>query len=284
MLIYYDDKGFSQGIIYLRQENIRHFINKAKQNNEIISFNSNVTLPNLNKSFNVELMFDVPSFKHKVNMDCLNCDKVHAGGSCCDGAPIYPFGVDTLKPLIFEGKLIPYVRKEYQPLLKTCQITKSLNLIYDYERQTFKPVTNLNNQVECPLRATDRCGLHKYLLDNNIPYYIGKCCTWLYPSDVIVELDKHLQPTMVFSFICCGRTLDITRWGIYGYPRHCIEDNLNEKIEKQENKILNSQLICDKTKYFKSSDYKPAYKVFQEEFSYLIGEQNYKQFLDKVSI
>lgn len=284
MLIYYDDKGFSQGIIYLKQESIFHFINKAKANNEIIAFNADVTLPNFKESFNVELMFDIPSFKHKVNMDCLNCDKVHTGGSCCDGVPIYPFGVSTLEPLIFEGKLIPYVKKEFQTLLKTCQIQKSLDLIYDYHRQTFRLIRNAEDQIECPLRATDRCGLHKYFLDNNIPYYIGKCCTWLYPSDIIIELDKYLKPKMIYLFICCARTIDITRWGIYGYPRHCVEDNLNEKLEKQENKILNSQLICDKTKYFKSSDYKPSYEVFKEEFSYLIGEQNYNQFLDKVVI
>ena len=283
MLVYYEDKGYSQGIIYLRQQGIQKFINRAIKNNEVISFNADVKLPNFQESFNIELMFDVPSFTHLVNMDCLHCNKVHTGGSCCDGVPIYPFGVESLKPLIFEGKLISYVRKEYQSILKTCQITKSLDPIYNSTLMTFKPVVNNDGQIECPLRATDRCGLHKYLLDNNIPYYIGKSCTWLYPSDVVLELDKHLKPVFMYLFICCRRTLEITRWGMYGADRHCVDKDLNLIIEQQPNKIFNSQRVCDKSKYFKQEDYKPAYKVFNEEFSYLIGESNFNKFVSKLA-
>lgn len=281
MWIYYEDKGKYIGMTKNRQAELINFLKKAKLQDELIILkNVDVKLPNFDYGLKLNVIFDIPSFSHKINLDCLNCDKVHAGKSCCCGAP-YPFDdIIKLSELIYNGSLLRYVNNTNRKVLELCKSEHTIDYIYDYNKQTFKCIEDNDGIFQCPLRADDRCGYHRYLLEHDQPYYT-KPCTWMYPYDCVIELDKKLKPVNIFNFMLCKRTANISRWGQYSYKRHCLDDKLNEEIAKYGEPYY-SQYYCDKQKYFKSEDYEYSYVLYGNEINYLFGGDIYDLFIKEM--
>lgn len=250
MWLYYEDKGKYLGMTKTKHNELKNFIDRAINNKETIHIMSDVKLPNFDKNHKLEIIFDIPSFMNKINLDCLHCNKVHTRLSCCDGAP-YPFDIKWIENLLFDGSLIPYVRDEFRNDLRLCSITKDVTYVYSLKNQTLIPKTNSDGIRECPLRGYDRCGLHAYLLDNGIPYY-KKPCTWLYPLDYVLEIDKQLRCSRIFVFVLCERTSKISRWGETSCYRHCLDEDLNDfMIENNYNEFY-GQKLCDKKTLFQT--------------------------------
>lgn len=278
MWVYYEDKGKHIGMTASRHTALRNFIHNAEIEDEVLSFMESVKLPTLER-MELKVMFDIPSFMHKFNLDCLNCGETHVYGSCCDGAPRFPSNIESMRLLFLNGTFIDYVKDDFKPILKRCRDEQTLEYIYDEEKQRLISYINSDGVEECPLRLEDRCGVHKYLLDNNIPYYY-KPCTWMYPFDCVLNLDARLKPIAIFVFMLCERTSMVSRWGSQSCYRHCIDDNLNEKIEASGYDEYCLQTKCDKSKYFKTDEYTEAYKLYQSEILYLLGSKCLRKFND----
>lgn len=262
MWLHYEDKGQYIGMTDSKQNMVSNFISDAMDNDEVFIVESDVKLPNFDNSKRMKVMFDVPSLMTEINMDCLNCHEVHTHRSCCGGVP-YPFDINHIVDLIYNGSLIQYVRPEFRNNLISCRDNKDYSYIYSDVKRTFIGLENSEGQIECPMRDYDRCGLHHYMLDHNIPYYL-KPCTWLYPYEILMEIDKKLEIQRMFVCVQTLRTALITRWGENSCHRHCLDKKLNDYMDEIGVSEIEEykQRKCNKNKYFKDKDYKSAYKCF----------------------
>lgn len=280
MWLYYEDKGMYLGMTKTKHNLVKDFVEKAVSNGKTINIKSDIKLPNFHEKQNIEVIFDIPSMCHKVNLDCLNCHRVHTGRSCCAGVP-YSFDINHIVGLILDGSLIPYVRKEFRGNLELCKLEKDYHYVYSDKKKTFIPAINDEGITECPMRGYDRCGLHAYMLANNIPYYM-KPCTWLYPLELLMELDNDLQISRMLILVQCERTSRITRWGESSYHRHCLDMNMDKYLRDNDISEAYHQIPCDKSKYFRNKDYKEVYKCFETELTYILGSDVVKAFLKKI--
>ena len=99
-------------------------------------------------------------------------------------------------------------------------------------------------------------------------------CDYLYPLEMILDVDEHFVVDKIIVYINCEETRLISYYGKHGHLRHCVDSDLlnNPYYKKADNDK------CDKRKQFRLSDYEYAYIVLSKQIIDMFGVDIYKQF------
>lgn len=208
----------------------------------------------------INYILDLSTLIQEINEDCFHCGEFLVDGSCCVGPP-FPFSPDMVKPYVKD--LGDYIRPEFRKRLEKCT-EDDISPIYSESRQSFYLLYDDKKRPTCFLRTKDRCGLHKYFLDNNLPFWEKPCAD--FPLDVIVDAkveDKYdienfdSKIKTIFIYLVSERTNDFYKWSRNKHMKLCLDKDLDKKVSD----LKKFKVPVDRTKYFRYEDYKPAYEV-----------------------
>lgn len=212
-----------------------------------------------NNSFKVGRFVIDPAIFTMVNLDCMNCHRVHRS-TCCEGGQ--PYSTDQVS----EKKLelaAPFIIQKYLDEKRQQEANES-GYKEDCSSGLLSPTIKLcegNCFFYVKGDEESYCSIHRYALDHEIsPLELKPMSCSLFPLDII-----QMESLLFFTAITPD-TAVFSRWG-YEYEEHlCVN------LKKREMSGISTDL-------FSLNDYKPAWEWCRDLLQQTFGEELIKVIL-----
>lgn len=193
-----------------------------------------------------------PAIYTGVNLDCMNCHRVHSL-TCCEGGQ--PYSTDRKS----EEKLkeaAPFIIQQYLDKTRQQEAAKS-GYMEEFTAGPLSPTIKLcegNCFFYVKGEEESYCSIHRYALDHDqSPLEVKPMSCSLFPLDII-QMDSKLFITAITP-----ETASFSRWG-YEYEEHfCIN------LKKREAAPIAPHL-------FPLSEYKPAWEWCKDLLQQTFGD------------
>lgn len=193
-----------------------------------------------------------PAIFTEVNLDCMNCHRVHSL-TCCEGGQPYSTDRESEEKL---KKAAPYIIHQYLDENRQQEAAES-GYMEEFAAGPLSPAIKLcegNCFFYVKGEKESYCSIHRFALDHHLsPLELKPMSCSLFPLDII-QMDSKLFITAITP-----ETASFSRWG-YEYEEHlCINRKKREAAE----------ISAD---YFSLVHYRPAWQWCRDLLQQTFGD------------